>query len=56
MSDDQSTAPKRAPPAHSPRVSTSGASPSSATGREKVFSHELTQSWLKAAAGPKLVS
>jgi len=56
MSDDHSTTPKRAPPAHRPRVSTSGASPSSATGREKVFSQEFTHSWLKAAAGPKLVS
>ncbi len=56
MSLDHRTTPKRCPPAHRPRASTSGASPCSATGREKVDSQLLTHNWLKAAAGPKLVS
>ena len=42
---------------HTPRVSSSGAtSLSSATGRENMDSHALTQRFVYAAAGPKLVS
>ena len=46
MSDDHSTTPWRAPPAHTPRVSASGGTcPSSATGRVKADSHAPTHSW-----------
>ena len=56
MSDDHSTTPWRCPPAHTPRVSSSGACPSATTGSENVCSQELTQSCEKALAGPYEVS
>lgn len=53
MSDDQRTMPKRAAPAHAPRVSTSGVTaPSAATGAEKASSHEFTHRFENAAGGP----
>ena len=55
MSDDQSTTPCRCPPAHTPRVSTSGGSiwpGCAATGSEKSDSQSLTHRFEYAAAGP----